>query len=343
MRARVWWPALLALVVLVARPAAGKTVSISGSVDYTGAQGPVSSNRPIQLVLGKGSRAWPFTYGQTAVTSNGAFPDLSVQAGNSYYLAYFLDLVGDGHLHIGDPLQFYNGRLVSEKADKLVIPTGGLPNLTLAFDDTGLAPGILGTVTYTGNQAVVSAQSPIRAQVFAEPTLSSTPVDQKVLTTNAARFEVLSVATKITKLYLRVYLDLNGNGELDIGEPFTIYDNKGSGPADPVTVTSMSTEIPISFDDAYIYAPAASPTPTPSPTVSPPASESPSPTPTLGPCAGDCNGTGQVTIDALVKGVGIALGNVGLLACPAFDRDGDRRVTVDELVRAVDAALNGCN
>jgi PKD repeat protein len=59
-------------------------------------------------------------------------------------------------------------------------------------------------------------------------------------------------------------------------------------------------------------------------------------------CAGDCNGDGPVTVDELVKGVGIALGNRPLLTCPAFDADRNGRVTVDELVAAVNTALNGC-
>lgn len=59
-------------------------------------------------------------------------------------------------------------------------------------------------------------------------------------------------------------------------------------------------------------------------------------------CTGDCSGTGGVTIDELVQGVTIALGNAAIDACPAFDADGSGTVTVDELVAAVGAALAGC-
>jgi len=38
--------------------------------------------------------------------------------------------------------------------------------------------------------------------------------------------------------------------------------------------------------------------------------------------------------------VNIALGNLPLSACPAFDVNGDGKVTINELIRAVNAALN---
>jgi hypothetical protein len=60
------------------------------------------------------------------------------------------------------------------------------------------------------------------------------------------------------------------------------------------------------------------------------------------PCIGDCNGDGPVTVDELLKGVNIGLGNQQLLTCPAFDANRDGEVTVDELVAAVHAALYGC-
>ena len=59
-------------------------------------------------------------------------------------------------------------------------------------------------------------------------------------------------------------------------------------------------------------------------------------------CPGDCGGKGSVTIDDLITGVNIVLGNTPLAACFAFDRNGDGTVTVDELVMGVNSALNGC-
>jgi hypothetical protein len=59
-------------------------------------------------------------------------------------------------------------------------------------------------------------------------------------------------------------------------------------------------------------------------------------------CVGDCDEKGRVTVDELVVGVNIALGNALLSQCDQFDKDRNGRVTVDELVTAVNNALNGC-
>lgn len=60
-------------------------------------------------------------------------------------------------------------------------------------------------------------------------------------------------------------------------------------------------------------------------------------------CPGDCDGNFEVTVDEIVLGVNIALGERRVDDCTAFDRDGDSAVTVDEIVAAADAALNGCS
>ncbi len=59
-------------------------------------------------------------------------------------------------------------------------------------------------------------------------------------------------------------------------------------------------------------------------------------------CDGDCSGDDVVTVDEIVRGVSIALGQAEVDTCPPFDRGGDGQVTVDEIIAAVAAALNGC-
>jgi hypothetical protein len=78
---------------------------------------------------------------------------------------------------------------------------------------------------------------------------------------------------------------------------------------------------------------------TPTPTGN--ATPTPTSTGAIG-CVGDCLGDGTVSVDDLIKGVNIALGNLAISACPAFDPSGDRLVSVNELVQAVGSALNGC-
>lgn len=51
----------------------------------------------------------------------------------------------------------------------------------------------------------------------------------------------------------------------------------------------------------------------------------------LAACGGDCSGDGEVTVNELILGVNIVLGNTALGQCPAFDTGGDGEVTIDEL------------
>jgi len=78
---------------------------------------------------------------------------------------------------------------------------------------------------------------------------------------------------------------------------------------------------------------AVAPTPTMSPTRTIPADR---------PCVGDCDDNGAVSINELIRGVAIALGNQLLAACPSFDRGGDGNVSIGELIQSVNAALAGC-
>ncbi|MBI3783232.1 MAG: hypothetical protein HY270_07510 [Deltaproteobacteria bacterium] len=66
------------------------------------------------------------------------------------------------------------------------------------------------------------------------------------------------------------------------------------------------------------------------------------PTPTRSSCVGDCNEDGDVTVDELIKGVSIAIGNTPVGDCAAVDVDHDGAVTIDELIKAVTSALGGC-
>lgn len=59
-------------------------------------------------------------------------------------------------------------------------------------------------------------------------------------------------------------------------------------------------------------------------------------------CVGDCGRDGAVTVNELLVGVNIALGNLPIDRCTAFDANADGAVTIDELLAAVNNALGTC-
>jgi len=131
------------------------------------------------------------------------------------------------------------------------------------------------------------------------------------------------------------------------------FDGGAQTPAPTVTSTSTPTVTPTG-QVTRTHTRTRTPTPTvtgtvtltPTETLTP--SAPPTDTPTLEPtrtpisCVGDCDGNGSVTVDDLIKGVNIALGNLYVVDCPAFDANEDGSVTIDELIRAVGYALESC-
>lgn len=59
-------------------------------------------------------------------------------------------------------------------------------------------------------------------------------------------------------------------------------------------------------------------------------------------CEGDCDGDRQVTVDELIRGVAIALGDATLASCAAADPGGDGEVIIHEIVTGLGRALDGC-
>ena len=59
-------------------------------------------------------------------------------------------------------------------------------------------------------------------------------------------------------------------------------------------------------------------------------------------CDSDCDGDRVVSVDELIHGVAIALGDDTLASCPAADASGDGQVMVDDLVSGLNEALDGC-
>jgi hypothetical protein len=59
-------------------------------------------------------------------------------------------------------------------------------------------------------------------------------------------------------------------------------------------------------------------------------------------CVGDCNADFDVTVDELMLGVNISLGEDDVDTCVAFDADVSENVTVDEVITGLTMGLEGC-
>lgn len=106
-------------------------------------------------------------------------------------------------------------------------------------------------------------------------------------------------------------------------------------PTDTPTFTVPPTETPTAT-------PSETPTATPSATASSTATVTPTPTITSM-CPGDCNGDFIVSVDELVIGVDIVLGQRPLADCERLDAaNPDGEAAIDDAVAAVGAALSGC-
>ncbi len=96
---------------------------------------------------------------------------------------------------------------------------------------------------------------------------------------------------------------------------------------------SSATTIDVTVGDA------ATPTPTPTAT---PIAPTPLVTPTPVQCVGNCDASGTVTVDEIITGVNIALGNAEIDACTEIDVNVSGAAEINELIAAVDSALQGC-
>lgn len=315
------WRLYLVVASAVSFAATAHGVPLSGTVTYAGSNGPVSAAHPMQVALfdqpiAPQSKA----VGQVAVeTSPGSF-NADVAAG-TYYLAVFLDVIADGKANIGEPFQIYSEEF-SPPGDPLNVSGAGVTGLSITFDDTALLSGVAGTVTYSGSLGSVSSTRRLIVEQFSDAMLTEPAFDQVSVKANGGRFDLITFDNSMS--YLKAYLDLNNSREEDAGEPFAIYNQKSSPPADPVTASDTQTAIAISFGDENI---GTSATPKPSLTSS---------------CVGDCNDDQKVTVNEILVMVNVALGSAVLSNCQAGDANTDGKITVSDILVAVNNALGTC-
>jgi len=345
-----WWSWSRGLVAattalgLSAGTAAAAT--LSGTVHYGGSQGPVSASHPIGVLVSDQADLGGNQLVSLVSTNGGAF-NVNVSPG-TYYLGVFLDLENVGVPVVGEPYEIYNQRSTLP-ADPIAVSANGVSGLALDFNDTHRLSGIFGTVSYTGHLGQVTKSTRIEVFGYTDAALTTSAGLESNSKSNGGPYEIVTLDTNT--YYLLAFLDLNGNGAPDTGEPFEIYNGKGAPPADPVVAGPTQTNINFAFGDTHLLpvptlgsgatvtaTPPATPTPTPTAT---PTRGTPPPTPTLGLCVGDCNGDGVVAINELVVGVSIALGLQPVTACEAFANQSGA-VDIAQLVRAVTSALAGC-
>ncbi|MFI5395346.1 MAG: hypothetical protein ACHQ9S_07420 [Candidatus Binatia bacterium] len=297
-----------------------RAISVSGTVRYLGANGPVSTSRPIQVHIGENRFKAGKLDAATVPIDRGPYT-VAVPTAGDYFLVYFLDLIPDGKLNVSEPYQFYFNQFSAANADALAVPSTGLSDVKLGFDDHFIMSGVAGAATYTGSRGTVSAQTPLVVTANTDATMLGTPFGHARLQSNGDRYDILDPSLAQT-IYLMAFLDLNDNGTRDPIEPFEIYQDRASTPGDPVMIAPNQTGIDFVFGDENLP-----PTPTPTPAF----------------CVGDCNSDGLVTVDEVLTMVNIALGNTPVTACAAGDANHDNQITVDEILLAVDHALNGCS
>jgi hypothetical protein len=325
---------LLGGVLLVA--AAAPAISVSGTVSYSGQNGPVSAGRPIQILIARTVDGLGSAAAVTVTSSPGEFV-LEVPAAGDYVVGMFLDTIVDSRPNVGEPFQIYDHRFDPMMADHIQVPDAGLSGLSLAFDDTGILSGIGGTVTYTGSAGQVSVQHGLVVGLFRDEELTAA-VQGEGVNQNAARFDFVTFDTGT--YYLLAFFDVNGNSSPDAGEPFTIYRDRSAVPGDPIVAGPTQTAVDLTFGDENVIVPTPTAVlPSPTPTLSLPTS---TPTTSSATCVGDCNGDAMVTVNELVTGVNIDLGSLAVSACRAFDIDGNGAVTINELIQAVSNALTSC-
>ena len=241
---------------------------LSDTITYTGSRVQVSASEPIIILLAAFD---PNVHGvdRAYVPVNGGPFVLHAPAAGNYYLLYSVDVHNyqDGALSVGAPFEVYNNRYTVSfpapfPADPVVVPQVGF---NLDFGDAGIITGVAGTVAYTGNRSCGC----IDIEAFANPGFSGAPdrdwYDSGCREPNG-RYE-LAFLDPGRPYYLRAFVDINDNRQLDPGEPFAIYGSNpvAAGPAqtnvnfsfgDPIAPAAQGLRVyvaPGSTGNAYVY------------------------------------------------------------------------------------------
>jgi hypothetical protein len=227
---------LAGAVILSLAAATAQAVTLSGTIQYSGSHGPVSAAKPI-WVTAYDNPALEDRSAITAVTANGGAWALELPQVGDYYLLYWLGV--EAEPQVGDPIEVYRDKSIGA-GDPLHAPQSGV---TLTLNDTWVVPGATGTVTYTGNFPVPSRG--INVVSYDDPQLTTNPIFGRA--NNGGEFAAYIFGSVA---YLRFHLEfIGGNDEADFGEPYVIYNDRGSPPGDLVTPGSV---LNVTFGDENV-------------------------------------------------------------------------------------------
>jgi hypothetical protein len=218
----------------------------------------------------------------------------------------------------------------------------------------GAARAFSGKINYTGDLGPIGNQRPLCICVYKTPELTQASGASSLYRNNET-YDTGELTDR--DYYVIGFVDLHINERRDADEPYVIFDQRAGTPGDPINGLSTRTDLDLIFgDENLVEQPTASPSATPTITSTPadtPTAESaptapdtptPSETPAVTP-----TGTGRrrgrlrrrrhVTVDELVRAVGVALDAQPLSSCASADRDSDGTVRIDELIAAINTAL----
>lgn len=216
-------------------------------------------------------------------------------------------------------------------------PAGAVDPVLSIVGGTGTPSGTVGVVIELSNDAdnvAVAADLdidfPADVVEFVPPVSVHCRAASRVSSTHEVGGTVPRPGLLRFALFNPTGLETLGDGELATCD-FHILPNPAAGIAaltpEFVALTGAEGDIPVTVTGGRIAIANFTPPPTPTPSAS---------------CLGDCNADASVTVDELVRGVGIAIGRAPLSECPTWDASGDGTLSISELISAVNNALVGC-
>ena len=211
----------------------------------------MTAGHPAIIICATNSAFTVGTFTAAIVTASGGSYSFGVPAAGTYYIEALLGTSSAPPCETNNssfPNPLLQGSVYGEPAGSCLSPTAIVvvthtTGANLSFSDScGLVTGVSGTVDYTGSLATISSTQPIIVKAYSDSLYTSSVGTHAILSCNSTTYSIVTGAT--TTEYLRAFVDLNNDGNLDPGDP---YINLGS------YTPSTSVAVPITFDDMNIY------------------------------------------------------------------------------------------